>query len=104
MMVLILALVLAVLTGVGTRLLLQTTFLHKICGLALWSHAVHLLLLTLGRVGDGEVPILREQTTSVVDPLPQALILTSIVIGFALTAFMIVLGMVVARQERAHES
>ena len=56
------------------------------------SHAVHLLILTIGEVKKGDVPLLKEKPGPYTDALPQALILTAIVISFAVTAFVLVLA------------
>jgi multicomponent Na+:H+ antiporter subunit C len=56
------------------------------------SHGTNLLLLTAGKLKRGAVPILVEgYGGTYTDPLPQALILTAIVISFAMTAFMLAL-------------
>ena len=63
-----------------------------VIGFALISHGTNLLLLTTGKLKRGAVPILVEGYQGpYVDPLPQALILTAIVISFAVTAFMLAL-------------
>lgn len=77
---------------VGTYLILSKSVIRIIVGTAVFSNGVHLLILTLGGLKKGASPLLGETATSYTDPLPQALILTSIVISFALTAFLFVLG------------
>jgi len=57
-----------------------------------FSHAVHLLILTMGGLKQGNVPLLKEADAPYADALPQALILTAIVISFAVTAFILVLA------------
>lgn len=81
-----------VLVMVATYLLLSRNFIRVIIGTALLSHAVHLLLMVMGRLKAGDVPILSEEASSYTDALPQALILTAIVISFAVTAFILVLA------------
>lgn len=66
--------------------------LRILFGTALLNHGTLLLLITMGKLKRGEAPILREGAVAYVDPLPQALILTAIVIGFAVTALIIVLS------------
>lgn len=66
--------------------------IRVILGTALLSHAVHLLILTMGEVKKGNVPLLKEAERPYTDALPQALILTAIVISFAVTAFILVLA------------
>lgn len=82
-----------VLFGVGTYLLLRPSLLKVVLGFSLISHGTNLLLLTTGKLKRGEAPILAAGTTGTyTDPLPQALILTAIVISFGVTAFMLALA------------
>lgn len=81
-----------ILFTVGTYLVLSKGLLRVILGLSLFSHATHLMLLTINGLKKGAAPLLGEEAASYTDPVPQALILTSIVISFALTAFVLVLG------------
>lgn len=83
----------AVLFGVGTYLLLQRTLTRVILGLALLSHGANLLLLVSGG-GRGLAPFASAigGDEVVADPLPQALILTAIVISFGLTVFLLALA------------
>lgn len=78
--------------AVATYLLLSKNLIRIILGTALLSHAVHLLILTIGEVKKGDVPLLKETPGPYTDALPQALILTAIVISFAVTAFLLVLA------------
>lgn len=94
---LMLALMIAVLFGTGTYLLFQRTPIRLVLGLALLSHGVNLLLLSSGGFQRGLPPIIADKSaftgdiSPYVDPLPQALILTAIVISFGVTAFMLLL-------------
>ena len=81
-----------VLTSVAIYLLLAKSLIRVILGTAILSHAVHLLILAMGGLKEGTVPLLGEEAKSYVDALPQALILTAIVISFAVTAFILVLA------------
>jgi multicomponent Na+:H+ antiporter subunit C len=81
-----------VLVTVAVYLLLSRNLIRVILGTAILSHAVHLLLMTMGGLKKGNVPILGENAESYTDALPQALILTAIVISFAVTAFLLVLA------------
>ncbi|MFY4775460.1 Na(+)/H(+) antiporter subunit C [Metabacillus sp. RGM 3146] len=76
----------------ATYLLLSKSLLRIIIGTALLSHGVHLLILTMGGLKKGNAPLLGEQASSYADPLPQALILTAIVISFGVTSFLLVLA------------
>ena len=81
-----------VLVTVATYFVLSKNVIRIILGTALLSHAVHMLILTIGEVKKGEAPILNKDGSTYTDALPQALILTAIVIGFAVTAFVLVLA------------
>src|SRR5690625_1697929 len=81
-----------VLVAVATYLILSKHILRIILGTAILSHAVHLLLMTMGGLKRGSTPILAENKVAYTDALPQALILTAIVISFAVTAFILVLA------------
>ncbi|MGG0474859.1 Na(+)/H(+) antiporter subunit C [Priestia aryabhattai] len=73
-------------------LMLSRSLLRIIIGTGLLSHGVHLLILTMGELKGGSVPLLGEKASSYTDPLPQALILTAIVISFGVTSFFLVLA------------
>ena len=81
-----------ILVAVATYLILSKQLLRVILGTAVLSHAAHLLTLTMGGLKKGDVPLLGESEGPYTDALPQALILTAIVISFAVTAFVLVLG------------
>lgn len=92
-----LATAIGVLVGAGVYLLLRARSFDVILGLTLLSYATNMLIFSAGRLASGKPPILRKHLTSTlenyVDPLPQALVLTAIVIGFAMTAVVLVLAM-----------
>lgn len=79
------------LTG-GVYLLLDRTLLRVVIGTGLLSNGINLLLLSSGGLQAGNAPILVDKHQVVVDPLPQALILTAIVIGFGITALLLTLA------------
>ena len=81
-----------ILFAVAVYLILSRSLLRIILGTSILTHGVHLLLLTMSRLKSGAPPLLGEESGSYVDPLPQALILTSIVINFGVTAFFLVLA------------
>ncbi len=72
-------------------LLVKKNLIKKIVGLGIAEYAINLFFILLGYRNQGEAPILSDQVSTVnfVDPLPQALILTSIVIGLGITALMV---------------
>ncbi|MFD1064638.1 Na(+)/H(+) antiporter subunit C [Oceanobacillus locisalsi] len=79
-----------VLVTVATYLLLSKNIIRVIIGTAILTHAAHLTIMTVSGLKNGAAPIVGEGEP--VDALPQALILTSIVIGFAVTAVSLVLA------------
>ncbi|PAD21881.1 Na(+)/H(+) antiporter subunit C [Terribacillus saccharophilus] len=81
-----------ILFGFAVYNILQKQLLRIIIGTALLSHAAHLFILTMGKLKRGAAPILTEGTENYTDPLPQALILTSIVISFGVTSLLLVLA------------
>jgi|SRR5690625_3726937 len=84
--------VIGILISVATYLLLSDNMIQIIIGAAVLTHAVHLLLMAMGGFAGEAVPIIGKTKQHYVDALPQALILTSIVINFAVTAFFLVLA------------
>ena len=99
MTVLTLALTVGMLFASGAYLILRRSQINLILGLGLLGHAVNLLLFGSGRLTRGAPPIFLDKERYLeelaalrhADPLPQALILTAIVISFGITAFVIVL-------------
>ena len=85
--------VIGLLTTAGVYLLLRGHTFSVALGLALLSYAVNLFLLAMGRLTLNRPPILGSGQTDYADPVPQALVLTAIVIGFAMTAFLIALAL-----------
>lgn len=86
-----------VLVAAGVYLLLRARTFDVILGLTLMSYATNLLIFSAGRLVPGKPPVLREGVAATlanhVDPIPQALVLTAIVISFAMTAVILVLAM-----------
>ncbi|MGE3712274.1 MAG: Na+/H+ antiporter subunit C [Hyphomicrobiaceae bacterium] len=93
-MEIVLALGIGVLAGSGVWLLLRPRTFQLIIGLSLLSYAVNLFIIAMGRLRTDSAPILHSRTGSdlalLPDPLPQALVLTAIVISFATTALFLV--------------
>ena len=81
-----------IIISVSVYLVLSKSLIRIIIGTTLLSHGVHLMLLTMGGLKKGALPIEESGIKSYVYPLPQALILTAIVISFAVTAFFLVLA------------
>ena len=90
----ILALGIGVLAGSGVWLILRPRTFQVIIGLSLLSYAVNLFIIAMGRVTADAPPVLPARAAGdpaqFADPLPQALVLTAIVISFATTALFLV--------------
>ena len=84
------AITLGVLTASGVYLLLRARIFPVVMGLTLISYAVNLFIFAMGRLGTG-VPAVIGKSAEYGDPLPQALVLTAIVIGFSLFIFALAL-------------
>lgn len=91
-MEILMAVVIGILFMCATYLILSKSILRIIIGTGLLSHGAHLLILTMGGLKGGAPPILTQAADTFSDPLPQALILTAIVISFGVTAFFLVLA------------
>jgi multicomponent Na+:H+ antiporter subunit C len=89
------ALLVGVMVTASVYLILDRNLIRFIFGLILASNAINLLIFTVGGLDSGRPPIIPSHTTVIQEPfanaLPQALILTAIVIGFALLSFIFVL-------------
>lgn len=82
-----------VLVAGGIYMALRGRTFQVVLGLTLFSYAVNLFLFASGRLTLNAPPILSETATAYTDPLPQALVLTAIVITFGMTAFAVVLAL-----------
>lgn len=82
-----------VLVAGGIYLSLRARTFQVILGLTLFSYAVNLFLFASGRLTVNQPPIWAKGVTDYADPLPQALVLTAIVITFGMTAFVVVLAL-----------
>lgn len=92
-MELILAGAIGVLTASGVWLVLRPRTFQVIVGLTLLSYAVNLFIFSTGGLRIGAEPVLKGaagRLADYADPLPQALVLTAIVISFATTALLLV--------------
>ena len=88
-MALLIALAIGFLTGSGVWLLLRPRTFEVILGMCMISYAVNLFILAMGRLRVNAAPVL-DAAEGYADPVPQALTLTAIVIGFAMTALFLV--------------
>ncbi|MES2631472.1 MAG: Na+/H+ antiporter subunit C [Pseudomonadota bacterium] len=93
-MEIIVALGIAVLAGSGVWLILRPRTFQVIVGMSLLSYAVNLFIFVMGWVRGGAAPFVKiaqaANPADFADPLPQALVLTAIVIAFATTALLLV--------------
>jgi multicomponent Na+:H+ antiporter subunit C len=89
------AILVGVMVAASVYLILDRNLIRFIFGLVLVGNAINLMIFTVGGLDSGRPPIIPNQNTAVQEPfanaLPQALILTAIVIGFALLSFVFVL-------------
>lgn len=94
-MTLILAVVVGALFAGGLYMMLRRNLVKILIGLLLLGHAANLFVFTLGRLVRGKPPLIPGGEASLMppyaDPVPQALILTAIVISFGVTAFAVIL-------------
>ena len=92
-MELLVASAIGVMTAAGIYLVLRLRTFPVILGMSLLTYAVNVFLFTSGRLAVGAPPILRDGVESYSDPLPQALVLTAIVISFGMTAVAVMIGL-----------
>lgn len=93
----VLAALVGLFVALGVYLLLSRALIRMVLGVALLGNGINLLIFTAGRVMRDAAPIvpagLDVPAGAIANPLPQALILTAIVIGFSMFAFLLVLAM-----------
>lgn len=91
-MEIVLSAAIGLMTTCGVWLILRPRTYQVVIGLSLLSYAVNLFIFGVGGVKSNMPPILEEGvvSTTLTDPVPQALVLTAIVIGFATTALFLV--------------
>jgi len=80
-------------TACGIWLMLRGRSFPVVLGLGLLGYAVNVFIFVMGRLWQDAPPILGLDGRAIADPLPQALVLTAIVIGFATTGFVIELAL-----------
>lgn len=91
-MELIVATSVGAMTAAGVYLILRLRAFPVILGLALLSYAVNVFIFASGRLAVNLPPILKYGDASYTDPLPQALVLTAIVISFGMTAVLVMIA------------
>jgi multicomponent K+:H+ antiporter subunit C len=95
-MAVLLALMIGAMVAAGVWLLLRPRSWSAVLGLVLLSNAVNLFIMAAGRIGAAAPPILGSgdgRAGGMADPLPQALVLTAIVIGLGMTGFLVALAL-----------
>jgi len=88
----LMSILVGILFAIGTYLILTKTLLRIILGTSILGHGVNLLIITMGGLKKGGPPLLGIKNLTYADSLPQALLLTAIVINFATTALFLVLS------------
>nr|WP_256386860.1 Na+/H+ antiporter subunit C [Sphingosinicella sp. CPCC 101087] len=81
------------LTAAGIYLCLRGRTFPVVLGLAMLSYAINVFLFSMGRLIVDRPPIYQKGVDAYTDPLPQALVLTAIVISFGMTALVVVLAL-----------
>lgn len=93
-MELLVAVLIGVMTTCGIYLMLRSRTFPVVMGLTLLSYAVNVFLFAMGRLTrSNQPPVITGAAADYADPLPQALVLTAIVISFGMTAFLLVLAL-----------
>ena len=87
------AVAVAVLVACGVYLVLRGRTFPVAIGLSLFSYAGNLFLFATGRLAIGRPPVISADAAGYIDPLPQALVLTAIVISFGMTAVVVVMAL-----------
>ncbi|KKI89045.1 monovalent cation/H+ antiporter subunit C [Bacillus sp. SA1-12] len=88
----LMSILVGILFAIGIYLILSKRLLQIILGTSILGHGVNLLIITMGGLKKGGPPLLGIKNLTYADSLPQALLLTAIVINFATTALFLVLS------------
>lgn len=92
-MEMLIASAIGVLTAAGIYLVLRQRTFPVIVGVSLLSYAVNVFLFATGRLVVNRPPVLSDSALGYTDPLPQALVLTAIVISFGMTAVVLLVAL-----------
>mgnify|MGYP005846680527 CR=1 FL=1 len=87
------AIAVGVMTAGGVYLVLRARSWPVVLGLSLLTYAVNLFLFASGKLAVNLPPVLSDEASGYTDPLPQALVLTAIVIAFGMTALLVILSL-----------
>ncbi|MER5171901.1 Na+/H+ antiporter subunit C [Thioclava kandeliae] len=82
-----------VMTAAGIYLILRLRVFPVVLGMTMLSYAVNVFLFATGRLAVNMPPILQEGVSTYTDPIPQALVLTAIVISFGMTSVTVMLAL-----------
>ena len=82
-----------VMTAAGIYMVLRARTFPVVIGLSLLTYATNLFLVATGRLAINQPPVIAADAAAYVDPLPQALVLTAIVISFGMTAVVVVMAL-----------
>lgn len=92
-MELLLASGLGIVTACAVYLMLRGRTFSVVLGLSLLGYAINLFIFAMGRLTSGKPPVIDAAASAYADPIPQALVLTAIVIGFGMTGFIVELAL-----------
>lgn len=92
-MELLLASALGIVTACAVYLMLRGRTFSVVLGLSLLGYAINLFIFAMGRLTSGKPPVIDAAASVYADPIPQALVLTAIVIGFGMTGFIVELAL-----------
>jgi multicomponent K+:H+ antiporter subunit C len=92
-MELLVASALGLVTACGVYLMLRGRTFSVVLGLTLIGYAVNFFIFVMGRLAVGVPPLVADGAAGYADPLPQALVLTAIVIGFGTTGYVLELAL-----------
>jgi multicomponent K+:H+ antiporter subunit C len=92
-MELLVASAIGLVTACGVYLMLRGRTFSVVLGLTLIGYAVNVFIFVMGRLAVGVPPLVAEGAAGYADPLPQALVLTAIVIGFGTTGYVLELAL-----------
>ncbi|HLS60540.1 MAG TPA: Na(+)/H(+) antiporter subunit C [Virgibacillus sp.] len=91
-MEILISVLIGIIFTVSVYLFLSRSLIRVVLATVILSHGVHLLLLTMSGLQRGAAPLLSLEAGSYTDPLPQALVLTAIVISFGVTSLLLVMA------------
>lgn len=91
-MEILISVLIGIIFTVSVYLFLSRSLIRVVLATVILSHGVHLLLITMSGLQRGAAPLLSLEAGAYTDPLPQALVLTAIVISFGVTSLLLVMA------------